>query len=66
MKLLYCNHIRRRKRSKNLQYRAKIQLYHSSISDESADIPGTVFTGDTDLLGSLRHLGCCCCDERFG
>lgn len=20
-------------------------------------IPGTVFTGDTDLLGSLRHLG---------
>lgn len=21
------------------------------------NVPGTVFTGDTDLLGSLRHLG---------
>lgn len=27
------------------------------LLSEGGTISGTVFTGDTDLLGSLRHLG---------
>jgi hypothetical protein len=37
---------------------------HSSVMEERKNVPCTVLAGNSDLLGSLRHLGCCCVDER--
>jgi len=47
-----------------------IRLLEAARPDSSAlesinNIPRTVLAGDSDLLGSLRHLGCGCVDERW-
>jgi len=34
------------------------------LFSEGGTVSCTVLSGNTDLLSSLRHLGCGCCDER--
>jgi hypothetical protein len=50
---------------KNFSTLIPLRIAETASLEWIVHIPCTVLAGDSDLLGSLRHLGWCCGDEGF-